>query len=183
MKEQHKRGVEQLLEEQTKEISELKEQFDCARNLQEMQINMQQQRIVELENLYNSRPSREEDLQLIAQLETDVQAKSAQITKLLDDMQFYKLELVNREQNYNKVFGAEPTIGIMNPIAKKPSGPTNGAPPQMRVVQQPGAGMNGVNMGLPRLGMTPAPTRSNSNKPIQKSRPSSGSMRRAGSME
>lgn len=47
MKEQHKRGVEQLLEEQTKEISELKEQFDCARNLQEMQINMQQQRIVE----------------------------------------------------------------------------------------------------------------------------------------
>ena len=35
-----------------------------------------------------------------------------------------------------EVFGAEPTIGIMNPIAKKPSGPTNGAPPQMRVVQQ-----------------------------------------------
>eukprot|EP00434_Breviolum_minutum_P007806 symbB.v1.2.006891.t1/scaffold413.1/size265838/15 len=170
MKEQHKRGqlesaaeghlsmevnspgVEQLLEEQAKEIeiSALKEQFDCAKNLQEMQISMQQQRIVELENLYNSRPSREEDLQLIAQLETDVQAKSAQITKLLDDMQFYKLELVNREQNYNKVFGAEPTIGIMNPIAKKPSGPNSGAPPQMRVVQQPGAGMNGMNIGLPR---------------------------------
>ena len=36
----------------------------------------------------------------------------------------------------DEAFGAEPTIGIMNPIAKKPSGPTNGAPPQMRVVQQ-----------------------------------------------
>lgn len=179
LKEQHKRGVEQLLEKHIKETAALKEQFDRARHLQEMQMEMQQQRIIELQNLYNSRPSREEDLQLIAHLETDVQAKSAHIKKLLDDMQFYKLELVNREQNYNKVFGAAPTVGIMNPIAaKKPSGPSGAQ--QMRVVQQPGAAMNGVNMGLPPLG-TPAPTRSNSNKPSK--RPSSGSMRRAGSME
>ncbi|CAJ1339643.1 unnamed protein product [Effrenium voratum] len=177
IKEQHKRGVEQLLEKHLKETADLKEQFDRAKHLQEMQIDMLQKRIVELQDLYNSRPSREEDLQLIAQLETDVETKAAQIKKLLDDMQFYKLELVNREQNYNKVFGAAPTVGIMNPTAKKPTGP------QMRVVQ---SGAPGMNMGLPPLGNTPgpapAPGRSSSNKPIQK-RPSSGSMRRAGSME
>ena len=57
-----------------------------------------------------------------------------------------------------------------------------------RDCSRPGAGMNGMNIGLPRswsqpemggfcldwgpwvrLGMTPAPTRSNSNKPVQKS--------------
>eukprot|EP00434_Breviolum_minutum_P046595 symbB.v1.2.042299.t1/scaffold9706.1/size2540/1 len=83
--------------------------------MQEMQINMHQQRIVEPEHLYNSRPSREEDtkmgarqhatwlpwssgledLQFIAQLENDVREKSAQIMKLLDDMQFYELELAS----------------------------------------------------------------------------------------
>ncbi|CAE7482712.1 LEUA [Symbiodinium sp. CCMP2456] len=182
IKEQHKRGVEQLLEAHLKETVELKQQFDRARQLQEMQIDMLQKRIVELQELYESRPSREEDLELIANLEKDLDEKSAQVKKLLDDMQFYKLELVNREQNYNKVFGAAPTVGIMNPIAAKK--PANGGQPQMRVVQQPGSGMAGMNVGLPPLGMTPAPTRSSSNKPsnIQK-RPSSGSMRRAGSME
>ncbi|CAE7784229.1 FAM184A [Symbiodinium pilosum] len=181
LKEQHKRGVEQLLETHLKETAELKQQFDRARQLQEMQIDMLQKRILELQELYESRPSREEDLQLIAHLEKDLDERSAQVKKLLDDMQFYKLELVNREQNYNKVFGAAPTVGIMNPIAAKK--PANGGQPQMRVVQQPGSGA-AMNMGLPPLGMTPAPTRSSSNKPsgIQK-RPSSGSMRRAGSME
>lgn len=45
-----------------------------------------------------------------------------------------------------EVFGAEPTIGIMNPIAKKPSGPNSGAPPQMRVVQQSGPEMKIKNL-------------------------------------
>ena len=31
-------------------------------------------------------------------------------------MKFYKLELINREENYNKVFGAHPTIGVLNPL-------------------------------------------------------------------
>jgi hypothetical protein len=37
-------------------------------------------------------------------------------------MKFYKLELINREDNYNKVFGNNPNIGVLNPLAnvKKP---------------------------------------------------------------
>ena len=37
------------------------------------------------------------------------------LKKAADDMKFYKLELLNREKNYNKVFGANPNIGVMDP--------------------------------------------------------------------
>jgi len=77
-------------------------------------------------------------------------------------MQFYKLELVNREQNYNKVFGAAPNVGKMDPMAAKKNA-MNGAEPKMRLLA-PGGGMNGMdgmgglggiggmNMNLPPLG-------------------------------
>ncbi len=31
-------------------------------------------------------------------------------------MKFFKLELINRENNYNKVFNANPNVGVMNPL-------------------------------------------------------------------
>ncbi len=31
-------------------------------------------------------------------------------------MKFFKLELINRENNYNKMFNANPNVGIMNPM-------------------------------------------------------------------
>ena len=32
-------------------------------------------------------------------------------------MKFYKLELINREQSYNAMFGAQPSVGLMQPGA------------------------------------------------------------------
>jgi hypothetical protein len=178
IKEQHKAETERLLEVHLKETGELKDQFDRARHLQDMQIEMLQKRIEELQELYDSRPSRDEDLERIRVLEVDVQEKDVQIKKLIEDMQFYKLELVNREQNYNKVFGATPNVGVMNPVATRKSMGA-GEPPKMRLVQQPGAGMN---MGLPPLGsmvagnnLTAGPSPGTRKQSIQK-RPSSGSL-------
>merc|ERR1711994_243182 len=109
---------------------------------------MFQKRLEELQQMYDQRPSREEDIERIRSLEAELLEKEAMVKKLLDEMQFYKLELVNREQNYNKVFGAAPTVGIMNTVAAKKNSNTVAAPPQMRLVQQPGAQMQ---MGLPPL--------------------------------
>ena len=76
---------------------------------------------------------------------------------LCDEMQFYKLELVNREQNYNKVFGSNPSVGVFNPLTKK-NGSTagnggmnnNGNNGNARAI------LNGSAMGngLPPLGKT-----------------------------
>ena len=35
-------------------------------------------------------------------------------------MKFYKLELINREESYNKMFGTNPNVGLLNPLAGKP---------------------------------------------------------------
>lgn len=40
-----------------------------------------------------------------------IEQKDAFIKKQEDDMKFYKLELINREQSYNQMFGNNPTVG------------------------------------------------------------------------
>lgn len=183
LKEQHKDDTERLLAEQLRAVEELKEQFDKARHLQDMQIDMLQKRLAELQELYDNRPSREEDLDLIARLQQENLGLTAQCDKLVEEMKFYKLELVNREQNYNKVFGSQPNVGVMNPLARKGSCSTE---PKMRLV-----GGGGPGGGLPQLGgmgglvAGPGPMQasggSNGSRKLQK-RPSSGSIRRTGAV-
>ena len=39
-------------------------------------------------------------------------------------MKFYKLELINREQSYNQMFGTNPNVGVLNPVAAAKAGTT-----------------------------------------------------------
>lgn len=73
----------------------------------------------ELEVLYQNRPSRPEDLELVKQLQDDVMVKEQALKKAAEDMKFYKLELINREQSYNTMFGTNPNVGVMNPLGVK----------------------------------------------------------------
>lgn len=79
------------------------------------------ERFIEITDLYDGRPARPEDLELIQSLQEEVLTKEAAIKKAAEDMRFYKLELINREQSYNAMFGAQPTVGLMNPIQTKAS--------------------------------------------------------------
>jgi len=181
LKEKHKLETERLLEAQIKETQDLKERFDRARQLQEAQVDMLEKRLAELQQLYDSRPSRPEDLDRIAELQAELEQKIQEIKRLHEEMHFYKLELVNREQNYNKVFGASPTVGVLNPTQKKMAGPApgSGQPPKMHVVQPPGAGMAGMNMGLPPLGMGGGvpPVAPGTRKSSMQKQPSGGNIR------
>ena len=78
-----------------------------------------QKRYEDLQDMYDNRPSRDEDVALIKHLQGEVEVKDEALKKAYEDMKFYKLELINREENYNKVFGASPNVGILNPINKK----------------------------------------------------------------
>ena len=78
-------------------------------------------RFTEITDLYDGRPARPEDLELIQSLQEEVLTKEAAIKKAAEDMRFYKLELINREQSYNAMFGAQPNVGLMNPIQGKAS--------------------------------------------------------------
>lgn len=41
------------------------------------------------------------------------------LKKAAEDMKFYKLELINREESYNKMFGTNPNVGVLDPRAGK----------------------------------------------------------------
>lgn len=53
------------------------------------------------------------------QLQEDVLVKEQALKKAAEDMKFYKLELINREQSYNTMFGTNPNVGFMNPLGTK----------------------------------------------------------------
>ena len=46
-------------------------------------------------------------------------AKDKLLKKAEDDMEFYKMTLINSEENYNKVFGSKPKVGSLNPLDAK----------------------------------------------------------------
>ncbi|XP_053566764.1 protein FAM184A [Bombina bombina] len=75
--------------------------------------------LTEMDEKYQNRESRPEDLQVIAELKDMVTERDQLIKKLIEDKKFYQLELVNRETNFNKVFNASPNVGVINPLVKQ----------------------------------------------------------------
>ncbi|XP_073432024.1 protein FAM184A isoform X1 [Dendrobates tinctorius] len=73
----------------------------------------------EMEEKYQNRESRPEDMQIISELKDMVAERDQLIKKLIEDKKFYQLELVNRETNFNKVFNASPNVGVINPLVKQ----------------------------------------------------------------
>ena len=55
------------------------------------------ERFNEPQEIYEGRPSRPEDLDLIKLLQEEIVQKDNLLKKAAEDMKFYKLELINRE--------------------------------------------------------------------------------------
>ena len=92
-------------------------------------INLEMQN-ANLESKVNKRESRPEDLDRIKKLMEQVAAMELEVEKVNAEMKFFKLELVNREENFNSVFGAQPRVGVMDQGAgssKKSSSKQNSA--------------------------------------------------------
>eukprot|EP00727_Mastigamoeba_balamuthi_P007163 m51a1_g3067 hypothetical protein (810) ;mRNA; f:3985-7594 len=70
--------------------------------------------LADLEVLFKKRPSRTEDLERISQLEKKVNDNQALLQKLTasEDNKFLRLELLNREDMYNKVFTGGKAAGV-----------------------------------------------------------------------
>mmetsp|Transcript_7127 Transcript_7127/g.8228 ORF Transcript_7127/g.8228 Transcript_7127/m.8228 type:complete len:84 (+) Transcript_7127:2676-2927(+) len=74
------------------------------------------QRFLEQQSMYEQRPARPEDTELIKQLQDEIMAREAELKKAAEDMKFYKLELINREHTFNNMFGNNPNVGLLNPM-------------------------------------------------------------------
>lgn len=78
--------------------------------------------IREITNQYNNRPSKRDDLVAMENYKREIAENKQEINKAKEQMKFYKLELINREKNYNQIFGANPNIGVLNPLKYGTSG-------------------------------------------------------------
>ncbi|CAM9691109.1 unnamed protein product [Ectocarpus sp. 12 AP-2014] len=82
-------------------------------------IDALQQEQRRLENRYENRPSREEDVKRIRQLEVAAIESRNVAARAREEMAFFKRELLNREENYNKKFNANPVVGVMQVVKPK----------------------------------------------------------------
>lgn len=86
-----------MIDEQTRDIEEMQNEFSQASNLMQEKYSRLNEQFLELQELYDGRPSRPEDLEMLRDLNEQIEQKDAFIKKQEDDMKFYKLELINRE--------------------------------------------------------------------------------------
>jgi hypothetical protein len=73
-------------------------------------------KIWEFSTQFEERPSKKNDLELIKKLQRLVGLKNKEIQTMSHQSEFFRLELVNRENNFNKMFKKAPQIGVLNPL-------------------------------------------------------------------
>lgn len=109
---------------------------------------------------YDARESRQEDLDMIQRLQEEMIEKDRLVAQTREEMLYFKREMLNREESYNKKFNAAPNVGVMQVIKPKEPEKTGmggggasgkkAAPPQFRPLNPAGGGggsMPGMGIG------------------------------------
>uniref|UniRef100_A0A672Q5U3 Zgc:85722 n=1 Tax=Sinocyclocheilus grahami TaxID=75366 RepID=A0A672Q5U3_SINGR len=112
------REIDELNASHNRETQIMLSDFNKAQELLKDKISALQILLEGTEEKFRNRESRQEDLQVIAELREIVSEREALVKKLVDDKKFYQLELVNREPGFNKVFNTNPNVGVINPLIK-----------------------------------------------------------------
>uniref|UniRef100_A0A671STU6 Protein FAM184A-like n=1 Tax=Sinocyclocheilus anshuiensis TaxID=1608454 RepID=A0A671STU6_9TELE len=115
------REIDELNASHNRETQIMLSDFNKAQELLKDKISALQILLEGTEEKFRNRESRQEDLQVIAELREIVSEREALVKKLVDDKKFYQLELVNREPGFNKVFNTNPNVGVINPLIKHKS--------------------------------------------------------------
>ncbi|XP_006035220.1 protein FAM184A isoform X6 [Alligator sinensis] len=115
----HEKELDVLTADYIREKQSMLADFNKTQELLKEMNSALQISLEEMEEKYQNRESRPEDLQLIAELKDLIAERDQLIKKLIEDKKFYQLELVNRETNFNKVFNASPNVGVINPLVKQ----------------------------------------------------------------
>ncbi|KAM8832650.1 protein FAM184A isoform 3-T3 [Spinachia spinachia] len=114
----HERELTEMSAVHSRETQNMLSDFNKAQEVLKDKISALQILLEGTEDKFRNRESRQEDLQVIAELKDMVSERESLVKKLVDDKKFYQLELVNRETNFNKVFNASPNVGVINPLIK-----------------------------------------------------------------
>lgn len=117
LKREKKGELDAMLEEHIDETKSLHEEFTQAQQLMGGRNAQLQAQLEDVTDKYVNRASREEDLTRIKMLEDEIVQWGNKVKKLEEEMKFYKLELINREDNFNNKFGGGPNVGVIDPLS------------------------------------------------------------------
>ncbi|GAQ89946.1 hypothetical protein KFL_005800050 [Klebsormidium nitens] len=106
----HRAEIERLMTENLAETRALQEGFEGAKAAMERGQEELQARLDAWKARFEAREPRPEDVARIGALEDLCAQKDEKYDKLYDATKKMRLELLNREENYNKVFGAAPVV-------------------------------------------------------------------------
>ena len=105
-----------MVNEQITWTQQMKKQFINMIDQNKQRIKLMQEQYDQLKLLFDQRPSKEEDLRLIQKLQQILEQREEELKKAWQELKFFKLQLINRQNNYNKMFNANPNIGILDPF-------------------------------------------------------------------
>ncbi|XP_037304702.1 protein FAM184A isoform X1 [Pungitius pungitius] len=173
----HERELTEMSAVHSRETQNMLSDFNKAQEVLKDKISALQILLEGTEDKFRNRESRQEDLQVIAELKDMVSERESLVKKLVDDKKFYQLELVNRETNFNKVFNASPNVGVINPLIKqkkkieKTAASRFSSSPNVRALEAAGMGVGvaGSGSGQPPLPPPPPPAQPSRLEPIPNS--------------
>ncbi|XP_040016413.1 protein FAM184A isoform X2 [Gasterosteus aculeatus] len=173
----HERELTEMSVVHSRETQNMLSDFNKAQEVLKDKISALQILLEGTEDKFRNRESRQEDLQVIAELKDMVSERESLVKKLVDDKKFYQLELVNRETNFNKVFNASPNVGVINPLIKqkkkieKTAASRFSSSPNVRALEAAGMGVGvaGSGSGQPPLPPPPPPAQPSRLEPIPNS--------------
>jgi len=119
LKDRLKKDKENYLKDHLEYVRKVQEECEILKRLHQEKIDDLVMTYRELQEAFQTRPSRPEDLELIEKLKEDNILKTEELRQAIENLKLFKLELLNREDNYNKMFNGTPNVGVFNPLDHK----------------------------------------------------------------
>ncbi|GKT32313.1 FAM184 family like protein [Aduncisulcus paluster] len=104
------------------EISSLLKQYKEGRESLNARIEALRAELAEHAEKWRKRSSLPEDVERIRNLEQALAMKDGEMRKIAEEKEYFRLELIGREEMYNKVFSSgKPTVAVFDPASRTPS--------------------------------------------------------------
>jgi hypothetical protein len=111
--------VEEFKQMHLEEMKKIRNEFIETLKMMELKMSGMVNKYQELREKFDTRPSREDDMTFINQLQEEIINKERQLKEAEENMEKFRNMLINNEENYNKYFGANHKIGYINPLKGK----------------------------------------------------------------
>ncbi|KAJ3343151.1 hypothetical protein HDU93_009701 [Gonapodya sp. JEL0774] len=108
----HKEELSKIHADHLKGAQAMLKEFEKAQAFLRKKITELEKSLEDAGLKYINRESREDDVKRIAELEEELKRRKRAITTLKEEIEHYKLELNNREANFNRIFNARPVVGV-----------------------------------------------------------------------